>query len=74
MTDPSTDVIAFLGEVQQNYLNALAIESANPKPSYSVHGQQLSWDEYRMSLLQTIEGINKLIQMFAPTEFRTNAI
>jgi hypothetical protein len=74
MTDPTTDPVAFLQEVQLNYLNALAIESANPKPTYSLDGQNVSWDEYRASLLKTIEGINALIVMFDPREIRSVAI
>ena len=71
MTDPSTDPVAFLYEIQLNYLNALAIESASPKPSYNLDGQQISWTEYRASLLKQIEGINVLITMFDPREVRS---
>lgn len=41
------------------YLTELA--AGNVKPSYSIDGQSVSWNEYRHSLLDSIERLNGLI-------------
>lgn len=40
----------------------LAEITLNPKPSYSVANQSVSWNEYRSSLMADLEKLNALIQ------------
>ncbi len=42
-------------------LTKLATESANPRPNYSVDGRSFTWDDYRSSLINQIEQLNKMI-------------
>ena len=51
-----------------NLLSALATESANPKPSYQVNGQNVDWNGYRTSLLQQIKDLKELQQLTDPWE------
>ncbi len=44
-----------------NLAAALATESANPKPSYSINGQQVSYTEWRTATIQQIRELNSLI-------------
>lgn len=48
------------------YATELAL--GNVKPSYNIDGQQVSWNEYRKSLLDSIASLNKLINESAPFE------
>ena len=42
----------------------------NPKPSYSINGQSISWNEYRKQLIEDIEATNKLLILAqGPGEF-----
>lgn len=43
-----------MATVISNLLAYLATESANPKPSYSIDGQSVSWDQHRASIMQQI--------------------
>ena len=47
--------------IRSNLLAYLATESANPKPSYSIDGQSVSWDQHRTSIMQQISELNELI-------------
>lgn len=42
--------------------------STNPKPSYSVDGQSVSWESYLSNLSSEIDKLNKLIVMGMPDE------
>lgn len=44
-----------------NLIATLRVESASPKPSYSINGQSVDWNGYRASLMQQIESINQMI-------------
>jgi hypothetical protein len=47
----------------------LATVYANPKPSYSINGQSVSWDAYRASLLSELEKLKALlVQAQGPIE------
>ena len=44
------------------------------KPSYSVDGQSVSWDQYRKSLYDELENIDRLIgSTGGPTEVQSEA-
>lgn len=39
------------------------------KPSYSIDGQSVQWNEYRKSLLDEFKSLNELITMLEPYEY-----
>ncbi len=45
-----------------NLCAALAAESANPQPSYSINGQQVDWNGYRAAVMQQIKSLNEMIE------------
>lgn len=45
--------------IRSNLLAKLAEISADPKPSYSINGQSVSWDQHRQSLLNEVKMINE---------------
>lgn len=47
-----------LATIRSNILATLATESANPKPTYSIAGQNVDWNGYRNSLMQQLKDIN----------------
>jgi len=49
-----------IATIRSNLLAALATESANPKPSYNIDGQQVDWNGYRNAILQQIMTLNNL--------------
>ena len=44
---------------------------ANPKPSYFLDGQRVSWTEYAASLQRTIDWCDKKLVDCEPYEFRS---
>ena len=50
-----------IATIKANYLTELATESANPKTSYSIDGQSVSWNEYRASLLAAIKELDVML-------------
>lgn len=58
------------------YRAALVAELAagNIKPSYSIDGQSVDWNGYRMHLLQMIREVNKTLVMLEPFEIRTQVM
>ena len=49
-----------IATIRSNLLAALATESANPKPSYNIDGQQVDWNGYRTAILGQIMALNNL--------------
>ena len=49
-----------IATIKSNLLAVLATESANPKPSYNVDGQQVDWNGYRSAILGQIAALNSL--------------
>jgi hypothetical protein len=49
-----------IATIRSNLLTALATESANPKPSYNIDGQQVDWNGYRTAILGQIMALNNL--------------
>ena len=56
---------------RDNLVKALLLDSQNPNPDYSVGGQQVSRTAWRESLLKQINGLNNLMSVLNPVEFRT---
>ena len=50
-----------IATIRSNLLSALATESANPKPSYNIDGQQVDWNGYRTAILGQIAALNALL-------------
>ena len=44
------------------------------KPTYSIDGQSVQWESYRMSLLKELADLNDLINLMDPYEIQTNAV
>ncbi len=49
-----------IATIRSNLLANLATESANPKPSYNIDGQQVDWNGYRTAILGQIMALNNL--------------
>jgi hypothetical protein len=50
-----------IATIKANLLTALATESANPKPSYSMGGQSFDWNGYRSAVLKQIADLDALL-------------
>ena len=49
--------------------------TANPKPSYSIDGQSISWAEYHRLLVDLIKSTGELIQLEgSPFEYSTQGV
>lgn len=46
----------------------------NPKPTYSIDGQQVSWTDYIRSLQETIEWCDGKLASYRPFEFRSQGL
>ncbi len=44
---------------------------ADPKPSYSIDGQRVSWTEYIESLQQTVDWCDRKLEGYEPFEYRS---
>jgi hypothetical protein len=66
---PSTAGLTNLQLLQQtkaNVLKTLTEITCQPKPSYSVNGQSISWTEYNAMLTKQVADLNDLIQQEQP--------
>lgn len=68
------DQILNIQEQRGNLLKALLEDSKNPLPSYSVGGQSVDRVAWRKAVLEQIDGLNKLLRIYQPTEIRSIAI
>lgn len=50
-----------LNTAKTNILNNLTTITTNPKPTYSLDGQSISWSEYHQMLVTQLNTINDLI-------------
>lgn len=55
-----------LQTIKTNLLTILSDLSANPKPSYSIDGQSVSWSEYFSMVSDQLDKINALINAENP--------
>lgn len=60
--------------IRNQTLSQLEQLSISPKPSYSIDGQQISWQEYLKSLQQTVEWCDEKIAGYQPFECRSQGI
>jgi hypothetical protein len=63
-----------LETIRANTLAQLVELRENPKPSYSLDGQQVSWNEYVRSLQETIEWCDIKLAGYQPFEFRSQGM
>ncbi len=54
--------------IKSQTLVLLAELTANPKPSYSLDGQQVSWSEYLRQLLDTVDWCDRQLRSEEPAE------
>jgi hypothetical protein len=59
--------------VRSQTLAQLVELRANPKPSYSIDGQNVSWTEYAASLQETIDWCDRKLAEYQPFELQTEA-
>jgi hypothetical protein len=68
-------VIDNLTAVKTNVSAILAQITSDPKPSYSIDGQSVSWESYFSMLTDKLERLNQLIQVEGgPFEQQTQAL
>jgi hypothetical protein len=68
-------VIDNLNASKANIAAILARITADPKPSYSIDGQSVSWESYFSMLTDKLEKLNQLIQIEGgPFEQQTQAL
>jgi hypothetical protein len=71
----SPSVLTNLQAAKANVAAILAQITADPKPSYSIDGQSVSWESYFSMLTGKLEALNKLIQVEGgPFEQKTQAL
>lgn len=59
--------------IKSSTLQQIADLRANPKPSYRIDGQEVSWESYVNSLERTVDWCDKKLASYDPYEFRTQA-
>ena len=67
MADESDQILA----IRNQSLAQLEELRTNPKPSYSLDGQQVSWQEYIESLQQTVDWCDRKLASYRPFECRS---
>jgi hypothetical protein len=60
-----------LKTIKTQVLALLEDLTVNPKPSYNLDGQEVSWMEYQKMLFARLEGLNELIAADEPFELHT---
>ncbi len=60
--------------IRTQTLAQLADLRANPKPSYALDGQQVSWTQYAESLQRTIAWCDEKLAGHQPFEFRSQGV
>lgn len=59
--------------VKTQTLAVIADLTANPKPSYEIDGQRVSWNDYLTNLRQTIDWCDAKQAAYEPFEIATQA-
>ena len=62
-----------LQTIRSQTLAAIADITANPKPSYTVDGQSVSWNSYLRRLRQTVDWCERKLAGEQPVEVRSQA-
>jgi hypothetical protein len=60
--------------IRQQTLTQLIDLRANPKPTYSIDGQMVSWSEYAAALQRTIDWCDVKLVGIEPFEVRSRAV
>lgn len=63
-----------LQTIRSNIISELASITASRKPTYSIDGQSVSWDQYRISLMQMLKEVNEQINAESPYEHHSIAL
>jgi len=67
MADETQQILA----IRSQSLTQLEQLRASPKPSYSIEGQRVSWQEYINALQRTVDWCDKKMTGYQPFEFRS---
>ena len=70
-TDNLEQTIAKLKATRDGYFAALAADSCNPQPDYSLEGRNVSRTTWRTSLLNNIDQLDNILQRYQPFEINT---
>lgn len=60
--------------IKSKLLDTLESLATNPKPTYSIDGQVVSWNEYFQMLVAQVKSLNDLINAEEPFEIRTQGL
>lgn len=73
-TKSLAELISAYEKQRSDLMDALTKDALNPVPDYSVGGQSVSRTQWRQSLLDQIEGIDKALKRYRPIEIRSIGI
>ena len=59
--------------IKSQALASIAEITANPKPSYTIDGQSVSWNAYLRHLRQTVDWCQRKLAAEQPVEVRSQA-
>jgi len=62
-----------IAQIKTQTLALIADITAQPKPDYSIDGQNISWAAYLARLQETVDWCDRQLAAAAPTEVRTQA-
>jgi hypothetical protein len=62
-----------LETIRSQALATIAEITANPKPSYTIDGQTVSWNSHLQQLRQTVDWCNRHVAAAQPIEIRSQA-
>ena len=65
----STTIASALANLEAKLLDA----TVSPKPTYSIDGQSVQWNEYLRMLMDGIKDLNEMLAIADPVEKRTVA-
>jgi hypothetical protein len=60
-----------IATIKSQTLALISDITANPKPSYSIDGQQVAWNEYLRQLQTTVEWCDRRLATAEPLELHT---
>lgn len=60
--------------IKSQTLQQIADLRANPKPTYDIDGQSISWESYVESLQRTVDWCDRKLAGYDPYEHRTEGL
>lgn len=69
-----SDDLEQLRAIRRQTLALIALLTADPKPSYSVDGQAVSWESYLARLRQTVDWCDQKLGAAEPIEIATRGV